>query len=121
MLQSIAWFLLAAVHLVPAIALFRPSILIRLYGVKPDHPLSLLMQHRAALFLAVLVACVVSAVDPGGRQLASVITAISMVSFLLLWWRAGAPEVLRTIALVDLAGLPALGIATLGAFGGLRP
>jgi hypothetical protein len=48
--------------------------------------------------------------------LASLLTGISMLSFLWLYWRAGRPLALRTIALVDLIGLPFLLIALLGAF-----
>jgi hypothetical protein len=116
MMQRIAWLLLAAVHFLPALALFRPSGLTALYGIKPDNPLYLLMHHRAALFFAVFVACVVAAIDPGSRRLASVVTGISMIAFLLLWWRAGSPAALKTIAVVDLVGLPVLIFAALSAF-----
>lgn len=116
MLQPIAWVLLALVHLMPALAFFRPGTMTALYGIQPDNPLFLLMHHRAALFLAVFVACLWAAWHPGSRQLAGIVTAISMLGFLFLYWRAGSPAPLRTIALVDLVGLPALAIALWGAF-----
>jgi hypothetical protein len=116
MLQKIAWLALAAVHLMPALAFFRPASLSALYGIAPDNPLFLLMHHRAALFLAVFASCLWAAFDADARRLASVVTAISMLGFLWLYWRGGAPEPLRTIALVDLAGLPFLGFASWSAF-----
>lgn len=116
MLQPIAWILLALVHLMPALALFRPATLTALYGIQPDNPLFLLMHHRAALFLAVFVACLWAAWRPEARQLAGIVTSISMLGFLLLYWRAGSPPPLKTIAMVDLIGLPVLAFALWGAF-----
>lgn len=116
MLQPIAWIVLALVHLMPALAFFRPATLTGLYGIRPDNPLFLLMHHRAALFMAVFVACLWAAWRPEARQLAGIVTAISMLGFLWLYWRAGAPPPLRTIALVDLIGLPFLAFALWGAF-----
>ena len=108
MVQPILWLILAAIHATPALALFRPASLGALYRVGPDNPLFLLMQHRAALFLAVFVACIFAAFVPEGRRLAVLVVGISMLSFLVLYWMAGAPVALRRIALVDLVGLPAL-------------
>jgi hypothetical protein len=108
MLQKALWLVLAAIHFLPALAFFRPATLTTLYGVAADDQLYLLMQHRAALFLAVFVACLWAAFMPEGRKLAVVIVAVSMLSFLVLYAMAGAPEGLRTIAIADLVGLPAL-------------
>jgi hypothetical protein len=116
MLQKIAWLVLAAVHVMPALAFFRPATLTALYGIAPDNPLFLLMHHRAALFLAVFAACLWAAFDADARRLASIVTAISMLGFLWLYWRGGSPAPLRTIALVDLAGLPFLAFAAWSAF-----
>jgi hypothetical protein len=107
-IELIAWFVLALVHVIPALALFVPSLLTRLYGLEPGNALFLLMQHRAALFATILVICIWSAFDPTPRRLASVAVAISMVSFLLLYVMQGSPPELRQIATVDLVGLPAL-------------
>ena len=117
MIQTIFWLLLAAIHFLPALAFFQPAGLTKLYRVAPDNPLHLLMHHRAALFLAVFTACVIAAFNPDSRRLASVVTAISMVSFLALWWRAGFPPAFRRIVQVDIAGLPILAFAALAAFG----
>ena len=114
MLQLIFWLILAAIHAMPALALFRPATLTTLYGIAADNPLFLLMQHRAALFLAVFVACVWAAFVPEGRRLAVLVVGISMLSFLALYWIAGSPAPLKRIELVDLAGLPVLaGVAWL--------
>jgi hypothetical protein len=116
MLELIAWLILALVHAMPALAFFIPSLLTKLYRLEPGNALFLLMHHRAALFLAILVICVWSAFDATPRRLASVAVAISMISFLLLFWLQGAPTALRQIALVDLIGLPALAYVIWRAF-----
>ena len=98
----IAWFLLAAVHVSPAAVLFRPGLVQRLYGTSPDVPASLLLTHRGATFLAIVVACIWAAFDPSVRRLCTIIVAIAVLGFLLLYVRAGLPDgPLRTIALVD--------------------
>ena len=116
MLQPIAWFVLAAAHAIPALALFRPALIMKLYRISAEFPLFLLFQHRAALFLAVFVICVWAAFDPGSRRLASVAVAISMVSFVILWWMNGSPSAFRTIAITDLIGLPFLAFVAWKAF-----
>jgi hypothetical protein len=111
MLQSISWGLLAAIHILPALALFRPVLISTLYGVEPSNPLFLLLPHRAALFLVIVVIAIWAAFDPGSRKLASVAVGLSMISFLLLYWQAGSPAALRSIAIADVAGLPVLAFA----------
>lgn len=116
MLQNILWLVLAAIHALPALALFRPATLTTLYGLQADNPLFLLMQHRAGLFFAVFVACIWAAFDPDSRRLATIVVGISMLSFLVLWFAGGTPDALRRIALVDLAGLPVLALVAWSAF-----
>lgn len=116
MIVRAAWILLALIHLVPALALFRPAMLTSLYGVAPASPTFLLLHHRAALFLVIVLMCTWAVVDPSGWRLASVCVAVSMLSFLLLYWLAGTPASLRTIAMADLIGLPALAVAAWFAF-----
>ena len=114
MAQPILWLILAAIHAMPALALFRPATLTALYRLQSDNPLFLLMQHRAGLFFAVFVACIWAAFVPEGRRLAVLVVGISMVSFLVLYWQAGSPTPLRKIAQVDCLGLPVLaGVAWL--------
>lgn len=66
----------------------------------------MLLAHRGALFLAIVAACVYAAFDPPARRALSLVIAISVVGFLILYLRAGMPAgPLRTIALVDAAAL----------------
>jgi hypothetical protein len=114
MLQSVLWLILAAIHAMPALAFFRPATLTTLYGIAADNPLFLLMQHRAALFLAVFAACLWAAFVPEGRKLAVIVVGISLLSFLALYWMAGSPAPLKRIAIADLVGVPVLaGVAWL--------
>jgi hypothetical protein len=116
MAERVAWIALALVHLMPAIAFIVPSMISRLYGVAAGEPLFPLLHHRAALFAVILLICLWAAIDPGVRQLAVVATALSMLGFLAIYWSAGQPASLRTIALVDLIGLPFLAFAAWRAF-----
>lgn len=111
MLQPISWMLLAGIHAMPALAFFRPALITRLYRIEPQHGLFLLMQHRAALFAAVFVACIIAAFHSPSRPVALAITGVSIISFLYLYVAAGQPAVLRTIARVDLIGLIPLAVA----------
>lgn len=108
MIERLAWLALALVHATPALALFAPSLLTRLYNVQSGEPLFLLMHHRAALFLAVFAACIWCAIDPAPRKLGVVVVAVSMLSFLALYLANGSPPVLKQIAIADLIGMPAL-------------
>ena len=116
MLDRLAWLLLALLHLPPAVALIRPAMIESLYGVPRGSAAFPLVQHRAALFAAVLLICLWAMADPGARRRACVVCALSMLSFLLLYWLAGAPPALRTIALADLLFLPVLAYAGWRAF-----
>lgn len=108
MFIRIAWILLALLHLVPALALFRPSLLTTLYGVDPASDVGLLLRHRAALFAAVCAVAILAAFRPDARQAAVLVVGLSMVSFLVLYPLNGSPSNLRSIALADLIGLPFL-------------
>jgi len=108
MIERICWLILGLIHAVPALALFRPALISRLYGVDPGTDHFTLLHHRAALFLVVVVVCVWAAFRPEVRQLASVAVGISMASFVVIWWLSGMPPALRTIAIADLIGLPVL-------------
>ena len=112
----LAWLFLALIHALPAIALVRPSLLTTLYGVEPAAPAYALLWHRAALFAVVLLICCWAAFRPEVRQLAAIAVAISMVGFLAIYWVQGMPANLRTIAIADLIGLPALVFVAWNAF-----
>jgi hypothetical protein len=112
----IGWGLLALVHLMPALAFFRPGQMATLYRVNADNPLFSLMHHRAALFVVIFILCLWAMVDPAVRRLAAVGVGFSMLSFLLIYWRAGQPTALKTIAMVDLIGLLPLAFVAWAAF-----
>jgi hypothetical protein len=118
MITSICWGILGLVHVIPALALFRPALLTRLYGVAEGTDTFLLLHHRAALFLGIAIVCLWSVARSEVRPLASVVVAVSMLSFVALYWFAGSPPAFRTIALVDLAAVPVLLFAAWQAFRG---
>lgn len=111
MIERICWVLLMLLHVPPALALFRPAQLSVMYGVEPGSDSFALMQHRAALFLVIVVICIWAALRPEVRALASVAVGISMGSFLIIWWMSGMTPQLRVIAIADLIGVPVLLLA----------
>ncbi len=116
MFVNFCWVVLALIHIMPALALFRPELLTSLYGVEAGASSFLLLQHRAALFAGVVATCIWAWVRPEARQLAVVVVAISMLSFLVLFFISGMPQVLRIIAIADLVGAPLLFTVALQAF-----
>ena len=120
MIERIAWALLLAVHAIPALALFRPALLTRLYGVAAGETSFVLLHHRAALFVVVALVCGWAIADPAVRRLAVAAVGFSMVSFLWLYAGAGRPAALRGIAVADLAGLLPLAVVAWRAFGPAR-
>lgn len=118
-LIKLCWLALAAVHVAPAAVLLRPALLQRLYGIAPDDPAALLLVHRGALFAAVLAATLLALVDPAARRTASLVAAISVIGFLIVYARAGLPAgPLRGIATADAAALLPLLIVTAAAWRG---
>lgn len=114
-----SWFVLALIHVTPSIVLVKPRLTQSLYGIAPDGPIGLLLVHRGGLFVGVLAACLVALFHAPSRPLATVIVAISMISFLVLYLNAGMPTGgLRKIAVADAVGLPFLAIVIVTA---LRP
>ena len=57
LMTSVCWGMLAVVHALPALALFRPTLISSLYGVEAGSSTYLLLHHRAALFLVIFVIC----------------------------------------------------------------
>jgi hypothetical protein len=108
-ITKLSWAALALIHLMPALVSFAPRLTERLYGVPSDGPISLLLTHRGALFAAVVLVAVLALVDPNARRAASLVTGVSVISFLVLYALSGAPAgSLRTIAIVDLFALAPL-------------
>ncbi len=108
-----AWLLLALVHAAPAAVLVSPALIERLYGVAAAGDLGVLITHRGALFLAIVIVCLYAAWEPGARRAASLVVGISVVSFLVIYASAGAPSgSLRVIALADLLALLPLALVS---------
>ena len=116
MFIQLCWAVLALIHVIPALALFEPALLTTLYGAQTGSVTYMLLHHRAALFVGVFIACIYAIFQPGSRQLAAVMVAVSMVSFLVLFILSGKPDSLRPVAMVDLIGIPFLAIAAWNAF-----
>jgi hypothetical protein len=105
-----SWAILALIHASPAATVFAPGMIKRLYGIDANGPLGVLLVHRGALFLAVVVVCLFAIFEPNARRAASLVTGISVVSFLAIYAQAGLPQgALRTVAIVDIVALVPLG------------
>jgi hypothetical protein len=116
-LVTICWILLALIHAPPALALFVPDMMGRLYGEIPPGPVALMLQHRAALFLIVCAIGLAAAFQPDIRKLAVLVFAVSMLSFIALYGLAGwPPGPLRTVAIADAIGLVPLLIVAMASF-----
>jgi hypothetical protein len=116
MLAKLCWVILALIHIIPALAFFKPALLTSLYGVQAGSITYVLLHHRAALFLGIFIASVRALLHHESRQLAVIVIGISMLSFLMLYAMNGMPENLRVIAIADVIGLPFLTIAAWQAF-----
>jgi hypothetical protein len=114
--ERICWAVLILIHITPASMLLRPAAIGELYQVDMAGPVTALLHHRASLFVIVVIACLWAIADPGARRLAVVIVATSMLSFLAIYWHAGSPAALKSIALADLSGLPFLAFVIWRAF-----
>jgi hypothetical protein len=114
---TLCWLALAAIHVAPAAVLFRPDLTNVLYDVAPGGSTGLLIIHRGALFLAVVVLSAFAAFVPEARRAATLVVAISLVGFLVVYTVAGFPAgSLRTVALVDTAALVPLAIVVWSAW-----
>lgn len=109
---AILFCLLAAIHLLPAVAALSPNQLSALYGVSPeDTVLRTLLQHRAVLLGLVGAAFTAAAFVPNLRWAALIGGSVSMVSFLIIAAINGElTGPLQKITIVDAAGLPVAAI-----------
>lgn len=115
-----AWIALALVHLPPASVLFAPTLVRSLYGVAPDGDAGVLLVHRGALFLALVITGIWAAFAPAVRPLAAAAMAVSVVGFLVVYARAGMPAgSLRIIAAFDLVALLPLAVVSLAVWRGV--
>ncbi|MEQ1493493.1 MAG: hypothetical protein ABL932_23400 [Terricaulis sp.] len=106
MLITLAWLALVLVHTPPALATFSPALRRRMYGVDERAQLNVILTHRGVLFLAVAAVCGYGAFTPGARQAASIVAAISVLGFLVVYASARFPKgPLRSIVLADALAL----------------
>lgn len=116
-LTKVSWVLLGALHVMPSLVLFAPALAERLYQVDPAGEVGILLIHRAAMFLTIVVVAAIAVFDPGSRRLATIVTAISMIGFLVVYARAGMPAgPLQSISRADLVGLLPLAVVTFSAW-----
>jgi uncharacterized membrane protein YkgB len=102
---------LALIHVAPAIATLRPSLIERLYQVDPQSAVFPLLHHRAVLFAIIVLLSIWSMFRAEARSVSVCAIALSMVSFLIIYLRAGRPRQLRHIAIADVIGMPFLALA----------
>lgn len=103
---TLAWLALVFVHTPPALATFSPALRRRMYGVDENPQLAVILTHRGVLFLAVASVCAYAAFAPAAREAASIVAAISVIGFLLIYAGARFPKgPLRSIALADAIAL----------------
>jgi len=106
----VSWICLALIHAAPALIAVQPARMQALYGLTPTGDTGALLWHRGVLFAAVFAVCVHAAIDPSARRAASLVTAISVVGYLVVYVRSGLPSgPLRKVALVDLIAIAPLG------------
>lgn len=108
---KLAWLAVGLIHLSPAAVFFAPSLIERVYGITAGGPSDLLLVHRGALFAGVVVTAALAIFDAGARRSASLFAAMSVIGYLIAYWRAGAPSgALQTVARVDLFALAPLAV-----------
>lgn len=111
-LVAILFCILAAIHLLPAVAAMSPSQLTALYGVSSeDTVLRTLLQHRAVLLGLVGSAFLAAAFVPDLRWAALIGGSVSMVTFLIIAaFNSELMGPLKKITFVDAVGLPVAAI-----------
>ena len=103
----VLFYLLAVIHILPAVLGLSSSRLQTLYGIPAnDNTLMTLLQHRAVLFGFVAVACIYAAHTPSARLAVLIGTLISMASFIVIAALQGTLSgALNKIVVVDAVGI----------------
>jgi hypothetical protein len=116
-LITLAWLTLVVVHAPPALAAFSPALRWRMYGIEENPQLGAILAHRGVLFLAVTAVCAYAAFVPEAGRAASLVAAISVVGFLVIYAGARFPKgPLRPIAVADAVALIPLAFAAADAW-----
>ena len=103
----ILFWLIAIIHIIPAVSGLSGSRLASLYGIEEgNETLMTLLQHRAVLFGFVAAACMYAAHAPSARWAVLIGAIISMASFILIAFLRGTTSgALQKIIVVDAIGL----------------
>ena len=103
----ILFWLIAIIHIIPAISGVSGSRLANLYGIEEgNETLMTLLQHRAVLFGFVAAACIYAAHFPAARWAVLTGVIISMGSFIIIAAMRGTTSgALNKIIIVDAIGL----------------
>lgn len=103
----ILFYLLAIIHILPALSGLSLSRMASLYGISAgDKTLATLLQHRAVLFGIIGAACIFAAHQPSVRWPVLIAAVVSMASFILMALARGQMNgALAKIAYVDGLGL----------------
>jgi len=111
----ILFWLIAIIHIIPAVSGLSGSRLASLYGIQgDDQTLMTLLQHRAVLFGFVAAACIYAAHNPSARWAVLIGAVISMASFILIAFLRGTTSgALQKIIIVDVIGFVFAAIAAL--------
>ena len=103
----ILFWLIAIIHVLPALSGLSGSRLASLYGIEQGNDtLMTLLQHRAVLFVFVAAACIYAAHNPSARWAVLIGAVISMASFIVISFLRGTTSgALQKIIVVDAIGL----------------
>jgi len=109
----ILFWLIAIIHLIPAVSGMSGARLANLYGIEQgNETLMTLLQHRAILFGFVGAACIYAAHNPSVRWAVLIGAVIAMASFILIATLRGTTSgALSKIIIVDGIGLVFAAIA----------
>ena len=110
---SLGYLIAAVINIAPSVGMLSNQWLQTLYGVdEPSGDLSLLLRHRAVLFLIVGVLLLFGAFSERLRSVTGVAGLVSMCSFIILYWLIpGTGSELQRVMYVDCVGIAALVIA----------
>lgn len=105
-LSPVLFWLLAIIHILPALSGLSTSRMAGLYGIDAgNETLMTLLQHRALLFGVIAAACIYAAHEPSVRWPVLIGTATSMAGFIIVAAMRGTmSSALNKIVIVDAAG-----------------
>jgi hypothetical protein len=111
----ILFWLIAIIHIIPAVSGVSGARLANLYGIEQGNETFMtLLQHRAVLFGFVGAACIYAAHNPPARWAVLIGAVIAMASFIIIAALRGATSgALSKIIIVDAIGLVIAALAAI--------